>query len=53
MESRVAQFFGVNQWFILRMDDVVVADLLQDFQMLSPLFIGDTLWRWWQGRAEG
>ena len=51
MESRVAQFLVVYQWFILRMNDVVVADLLQDCQVFSPFFICYAIGRWWQGRA--
>ena len=51
MKLWVAQFLGVKEWFVLRMDDVVVIDLLQDCQVFSPLFISDTFGRWWQGRA--
>ena len=47
MKSRVAQFLWVDDGSVLRIDKVVVADLLQDFQVLQPFGICHTFGLWW------
>ena len=44
MKLRVSEFFRVEEWLILRMDQFIVADLFHDVEMLQPFGIGHTVW---------
>ena len=50
MKSRVAQFFSVDERFIVRVRQFIVPDLSHDVEVLAPFLIADAVRRW-QGRA--
>ena len=48
MESRVAQFFSVEERFIVRVRQFIVPNLSHDVEVLAPFLVADAVGLWWQ-----